>query len=289
MSRKILLCTDLDRTLLPNGPQSESVNARQCFARLVARPEVTLAYVTGRHQALVRDAIEEYTLPTPDYVVADVGTSIYEITADQWQPWNNWSEAIAPDWANLTHDQIHQLFADLGELTLQESSKQALHKLSYYAPLDSDSAELINEMQMRLDKQGVSASLVWSVDELAEVGLLDVLPLRATKLHAIEFLMQQKNFSLTDTVFAGDSGNDLQVLTSSLHSILVANASSEVRMQAQEQAAAGKTTDALYLAIGDFHAMNGNYSAGILEGLAHFIPETENWWSINHQKRDLYV
>jgi hydroxymethylpyrimidine pyrophosphatase-like HAD family hydrolase len=122
MSRKILLCTDLDRTLLPNGPQPESVNARQCFVRLTARSEVTLAYVTGRHQALVRDAIEEYSLPTPDYVVADVGASIYEIAASQWQPWNNWSEEIAPDWANLTHDQIHQLFADLGELTLQEPS-----------------------------------------------------------------------------------------------------------------------------------------------------------------------
>lgn len=281
MSRKILLCTDLDRTLLPNGSQPESEGVRQSFARLAARPEVTLAYVTGRHRVLVQEAIEEYSLPTPDYVVADVGASIYEIGASQWQPWNHWSEEIAPDWVNLTHNEIHQLFTDLSELTLQESSKQAVHKLSYYTPLDSDSSQLIQTMQKYLDKQGVSASLVWSVDELAEVGLLDVLPQRATKLHAIEFLMQQKNFALTDTVFAGDSGNDLQVLTSSLHSVLVANASSEVRTLALEQAAAGKTSDALYIAVGNFHDMNGHYSAGILEGLAHFIPETENWWSIN--------
>jgi sucrose-6F-phosphate phosphohydrolase len=278
MSRKILLCTDLDRTLLPNGPQPESAVAPQRFAVLAARPEVTIAYVTGRHRVLVQQAIDDYMLPTPDYVVADVGTSIYVIAGERWQSWNDWGKEIAPDWANLNHDQIHQLFTDLSELTLQEPSKQSVHKLSYYVPLDVDSSLLINEMQMRLDQQGVAASLIWSVDELAEVGLLDVLPERATKLHAIQFLMQQTNFSLADTVFAGDSGNDLQVLTSPLHSVLVANASSEVREQAQQQAAAGKTTDALYIATGNFHGMNGHYSAGILEGLAHFIPETENWW-----------
>ena len=283
MSRRILLCTDLDRTLLPNGPQSESVDARQCFGRLAARPEITLAYVTGRHRALVSQAIEEYSLPTPDFVVADVGTSIYTtsrytIGAAQWQLWNDWSHEIAPDWANLDHDQIHQLLINFSELTLQESSKQSVHKLSYYVALGIDFSHLIKTMQACLDKHGVSASLVWSIDELAEVGLLDVLPQRATKLHAIEFLMQQKNFSLVDTVFAGDSGNDLQVLTSPVHSVLVANASNEVRKQAQDQSIAGKTADALYLATGDFNGMNGHYSAGILEGLAHFIPETENWW-----------
>jgi hypothetical protein len=30
---------------------------------------------------------------------------------------------------------------------------------------------------------------------------------------------------------------------------------------------------ALYFAEGDFLDMNGNYSAGILEGVAHYMPE----------------
>lgn len=278
MSRKILLCTDLDRTLLPNGVQPESPNARQRFTALAARPEVTLAYVTGRHQILVQQAIDDYSLPIPDYVVADVGTTIYEIAGSAWQSWNEWGEEVAPDWAGLSHDQIFQLFADLSALTLQEPSKQAVHKLSYYVSLDIDHVELMGEMQTLLRKRGVSASLVWSVDEPAAIGLLDVLPERATKLHAVQFLMQQKSFALADTLFAGDSGNDLPVLVSPLHSVLVANAASEVRKQAKQEAREGKTIDALYIAAGNFHGMNGNYSAGILEGLAHYIPETENWW-----------
>ena len=278
MSLKILLCTDLDRTLLPNGFQPESPDARQRFAMLAARAEVTLAYVTGRHQALVRQAIDEYSIPAPDYVLADVGTTIYENSGSEWLAWDDWGEEIAPDWGGLNHNQIYLLFTDLNVLRLQESSKQAVHKLSYYISTDNDHHALMAEMQTRLQKQGISASLVWSVDETSGTGLLDVLPERATKLHAVQFLMQQKGFTLADTLFAGDSGNDLPVLTSPLHSVLVANATSEVRAQAEEQARVGKTTDALYIASGDYHGMNGNYSAGILEGLAHYIPETEGWW-----------
>ena len=63
----------------PNGPQSESPNARQHFATLCARPEVTLAYVTGRHRALIEQAITFYRLPQPDFVIGDVGTTIYVV------------------------------------------------------------------------------------------------------------------------------------------------------------------------------------------------------------------
>lgn len=64
MSR-LLLCTDLDRTLLPKCPEPEfeSEQARRKFHSLVDHAQVTLVYVTGRHQQLVEQAIEEYPLP----------------------------------------------------------------------------------------------------------------------------------------------------------------------------------------------------------------------------------
>ena len=195
-----------------------------------------------------------------------------------WLSWEQWNKEVAPACAGFTHNQIAQLFTDLTQLRLQEPSKQAVHKLSYYLTLDNDHTTLLDKMQRRLQKQNIAASLIWSVDETSGTGLLDVLPERATKLHAVQFLMKQKGFSRADTLFAGDSGNDLPVLTSELQAVLVANATEEIRNQAQEQARAMHTSDALYLASGDFKQMNGNYSAGILEGLAHFIPETEHWW-----------
>ena len=90
MDAPILLATDLDRTLLPNGSQPESPAARQRFSRLAARPEVQLAYVTGRHRELVEAAIAEYELPRPDFVIADVGTSLYEIDVHDWRQMRDW-------------------------------------------------------------------------------------------------------------------------------------------------------------------------------------------------------
>jgi hypothetical protein len=89
--------------------------------------------------------------------------------------------------------------------------------------------------------------------------------------------MRREGFAPENSVFAGDSGNDLPVLSSSLRTVLVANAAEEVREEALHLSATRGTSDSLYLARGDFLGMNGNYSAGILEGVAHFLPETLAW------------
>ena len=88
--------------------------------------------------------------------------------------------------------------------------------------------------------------------------------------------MEHLGFDLTNTVFAGDSGNDLAVLTSHIKSVLVGNACSRVREDSLQQALNMGEANALYFAKGGFLGMNGNYSAGILEGVAHYIPEIES-------------
>jgi sucrose-6F-phosphate phosphohydrolase len=274
---RLLLCTDLDRTLLPNGRQPESPEARMLFHRLVARPEVRLAYVTGRHRALVEEAIAEYALPAPDFVIGDVGTTIYECSQGDWTPRGDWRREIAGDWAGHDHAQLAALFADFDALAPQEPEKQNEFKLSYYLALDVDHEQLITGMQTLLQSRGIRASLVWSIDEQKDIGLLDVLPACATKVHAVDFLRRQLGYDLAQTVFAGDSGNDMQVLVSAVPAVLVANASDAVRDAAVQAAEAGGHREALYLARGGYLGMNGNYSAGIIEGVAHYLPEITAW------------
>lgn len=283
MTKRILICTDLDRTLIPNGSQPESPGARDTFAAVVSRPEVTLAYVSGRHRELVEQAIDEYRLPTPDWVIGDVGTTIYRAGQDEWRHWTEWEDDIATDWHGLTAKDLRPLFSDLPFLRLQEETKQNRFKLSYYLSTQSDVETLRHNMMGRLQKQNLLASLIYSVDEAAETGLLDVLPARATKLHAVEFLMRHQGFDIVDTVFAGDSGNDLPVIVSQIQSVLVANADFAVVEQAQAQVSRQGNLEAFYLARGGFLGMNGNYSAGILEGLAHYLPETLAWMKQNHE------
>jgi len=270
--RRFLLCTDLDRTLIPNGPEPPWPAATTLFRKLAAREEICLAYVTGRHCALIEDAIAEFDLPSPDFAIADVGASIYQIGADDWQPWNQWEEHIAPDWQGMRCADLKNVLRGIEELQPQEREKQAPFKLSYYVALDADSRTLIAQVHERLQHEGIRANLIWSIDELAHIGLLDILPQSAGKLHAIRFMMRRQNFSLHDTLFAGDSGNDLDVLQSDIPAVLVANADGAIKTQVAQT-----KPEALYIATGGYLGMNGNYSAGILEGVAHFWPEADAW------------
>lgn len=275
----ILLCSDLDRTLLPNGPQPESPQVRTLLRRVAERPDVKLAYVSGRHRELLHEAIDSYQLPEPDYAITDVGTRIYEINGDRWQVWDAWEDEIGPDWGGQRHDELAALLSDLSPLTLQETEKQNTFKLSYYVALDMDRVALLEAISHRLEQAGIHANLIWSVDELEHVGLLDILPASANKLHAIRFLIDTLHIPASRTLFAGDSGNDLAVLTSGMQSVLVANAAQDVRDAALQAVRDNGQPDKLYLAKGSFLGMNGNYAAGVLEGLAHFFPETVAWLS----------
>lgn len=278
MNARILICTDLDRTLLPNGSAPESAQARPLFAKLVSRPDVLLAYVSGRHKELVQEAIAEYQLPTPDFVIGDVGTSLYQVqSSDIWQSSEAWAKDIEPDWAGHDHTQLQNLLSGFAGLTPQEAAKQNRFKLSYYLPMELDTQQLLLDMQQLLRGKAIRAELIHSVDEAENVGLLDVLPASATKFHAVEFLMKQLNVGLESTVFAGDSGNDLPVMASAVPAVLVANASRDVQEEAKRLAAEQGNEDSLYLAQGDFLGLNGNYAAGILEGVAHYLPHTQKW------------
>ncbi len=278
---RILLCSDLDRTLLPNGFQPESPEARPLLRRLSERRELELVYVTGRDRGLILEAIREYNLPLPGSIIGDVGSTLYQVAGYEGEtrltPSEEWKKAIAGDWKGMSGWDLAEIFADLKGIRLQEAEKQNEFKLSYYGEPGLDHEELVAGMKRRMEELGIRSSLIWSIDEEKGLGLLDLLPGSANKLQAVRFLMGRLGYDEEDVVFAGDSGNDLDALTSGLQAVLVANASEDVRNSAQEALAAKGISEKLYLARGDFFGMNGNYSAGVLEGLAHFKPEMLPW------------
>ncbi|MET0064899.1 MAG: HAD-IIB family hydrolase [Candidatus Thiodiazotropha sp.] len=276
MTNNLLICTDLDRTLLPNGHQPESPGARDAFARLCGSRQVSLAFVSGRDRGLVEQAMAEYELPRPDYVIADVGSTLYALD-DQggWNAMQEWYDAIAPDWAGYDHAALRQLFEEWPELELQEEEKQNRFKLSFYASPDLDADALRQRMYNRLQSLGVSAHLIWSVDETTATGLLDLLPESAGKYPSIDFLRRHLGYQIESVMFSGDSGNDLDVLVSPVPSVLVANAVPEVQSEALKQVAERGTAAQFYQATGGYLGMNGYYSAGILEGVHHYHPELD--------------
>lgn len=67
--QKILIFSDLDRTIIPNGFREESAQARPVLRRIAEYPHIYLVYVSGGDKKFILAAIEEVYLPTPDYII----------------------------------------------------------------------------------------------------------------------------------------------------------------------------------------------------------------------------
>lgn len=268
---KYLICSDLDRTIIPNGAAPESPAARQLLRNLAGRDDVLLAYVSGRNRTLIETAIGEYDLPTPDYAAGDVGSMIYECKPE-WRALPEWEAEISADWPGNTRRNLRRVLEEFGVLEMQEEEKQNPFKLSCYAPKEFASDESLARLRDKALTAAPETECIWSIDEAAQIGLLDLLPKSATKHHAVRFLMSWTGTESKRSVFAGDSGNDLPALTSGLQTILVANASDDVKSAALDALRAKGLSDSLYIAAGGFGGMNGNYAAGLIEGIAHFLP-----------------
>lgn len=264
--KTLLLATDLDRTILPNGTQEEPENARNNFRKYAEQDFVTLVYISGRGKQLLQDAITEYSIPLPAYAIGDVGTTIFVTHDTSWKPLPEWEKAIAKDWNGNTHADVQKILDGIDGLRLQEDEKQNTFKLSYYTPENINRDAVIATMRTKLKAKRIEAALIWSIDGEQQTGLMDVLPKSATKLHALTFLMDFLGFHTSNTVFCGDSGNDMPALTSGINAVLVANARDEIKTEASATLKKNGKRKTLYIA-------QQNYSAGVLEGVAHFFPD----------------
>ena len=169
--KTILLCSDLDGTLIPNRDATESQKARKVFSQLAVREEIYLAYVSGRNKHLVKEAIRKYDLPEPDFVIGDVGTTFYRINGPQWQSDDNWQQEIGQDWHGKDHNYVVKLLSALDglRLRLQEEEKQNQYKVSYYTEPQFDIAAFRTRVSPLLEDHRIFTSIIWSRDERCNV------------------------------------------------------------------------------------------------------------------------
>jgi len=280
------LCTDLDRTLLPNGAASESPQARDWLSALVEQAPLSLAYVTGRDLRRVEEAIEHWSLPIPDVIVADVGTCIYRRSSDAWVADTTWQQRIAVDWQGRSSTAVAAALECMGSLVAQAANQLGPYKMSYNLASSVDYPSLKPEIEKRLADAGLRSLLLYSNDPVAGHALLDVVPARGDKYFALKYLQASSpensaHKGSAGMVFAGDSGNDLNVLQSDIHSIIVANADAATCRQASQLSKINGNEDRLFPGPGGWSVaevlfqdrLNGNYAGGILQGLLHWWPD----------------
>lgn len=267
MTDSILICTDLDRTLIPNGDELVSDDALTIFSNVCQSSDIHLCYVTGRNFDLTTTAISDYKLPLADFLICDVGASAYYRENNNYTLDLSWKNEIESDWNGMDINLIHELLDNISDLNLQGHEHQSIYKLSYCTL--TEPAKIITEIKKRLSLISVNINLISSYDEIKNNYLIDILPKSVSKLHAINYLMEKNGDTYDNTIFCGDSGNDIDVFASGIPSVIVKNAHQDIVDQLDKLENTGTLLN-LYRAKGDFFHLNGNYVAGILEGLSHY-------------------
>ena len=260
-----VIATDLDRTLLPNGNQ-EYDGTMPIFIKIIKNEKLKLIYVTGRNLKQVKDALIEFHAPLPHYIVGEVGTKIFYQVKDRFEEDNEWNKIITSVTRNWNIDNFKEELSVIKDLRIQEDYNQNRFKLSYYVDNLGKSDIIVKEITKIIRTICKDATIVYSVDETHNIGLLDIIPKYATKLEALEFLRKKVGFKKGDVVYCGDSGNDILPLTFGYKAILVKNAIEDVKSAVKEISIQKDIIDNLYIAKG-YKKLNGYYVSGIIEGL----------------------
>lgn len=204
-TRHLLVC-DLDNTL------TGCRDATAQFARMVAsKPDLAFGIATGRSLVEAQRILREWNLPQPDVLITSVGSEIY------WQQNARFVEDrsfVHSDDVGWQPDRIDALLGDIADVVPQSDIEQRHYKRSYFA--SSDKAEVICTT---LAEAGIAATVYFSHDRL-----LDILPSTAGKGAALKYVAKAMSISWSNVIAAGDSGNDLDMISDCANAIVVANA-----------------------------------------------------------------
>ena len=258
-----VLATDLDGTLIPLDGNGQNVADLERLSRHLNEHQIQLVFVTGRHLASVLGAIDDYRLPCPQWMICDVGTSIYERDeAGEYQLSSGYTDCLAKIAKDCSPTFLIDALRSVSGLRLQEAEKQGLFKLSFYTK-GADLRPIAEQVRALLLSLALPYSVVASTDPFTGDGLIDLLPCEVSKAFAIDWWTKQQGLLATDVLYAGDSGNDSAVFAAGYASIVVANASTDVLDHAQQCHAQRGWSERLYAA--PFPA-----TSGVLAGLQHF-------------------
>jgi glucosylglycerol-phosphate synthase len=232
--RKLVLATDLDGTLLA-GPQEARRRVRELFGG--ALEGAKLVFVTGRGLESVMPLLADPTIPTPDYIIADVGATVVHGDLRPVEPLHH---EIAARWPG---------------------SQVVLRALAGFPQLERQSVPQERRCSFLAGAPAVSPGLRAAVEELGCELLfsagryLDVLPRGVGKGPALRRLAQVAGFDLAHVVVAGDTLNDLSLFESGFRGIAVGGS---------EPALVAKVKRMKHVFIADDQGCGG-----ILDGLAH--------------------
>lgn len=234
-----MLVSDIDNTLI-----GDAASLRELMAWLKGkRKRVGFGIASGRSIDSALAILKKWHVRVPDVLITSVGSEIHygpKIVAD-----TRWAEHIGHLWRR---EDVAGVIATLPGLVPQAPENQRQFKLSY--DIVPGTMPPLSDIRRALFSRRLHARLIYSHGQF-----LDVLPIRASKGHAIRYLAYRWGLPLACFLVSGDSGNDSEMLVGDTLGVVVGNHSAELdSLRGREQ---------IYFA-------SAEHARGILEGLEHY-------------------
>lgn len=247
--KKHVIATDLDNTLVGNRDHLKELS--NYFQE--AKQEVSFVYLTGRHLASAKQLMKEEQLPQPDILVCDVGATIY------FPPFleedASWKKQTQVHWQP---DEILTTLTQFPEIQLQDIPH--LSRVSF--KVQEKGKVGIEKIQEALQARNLPHHCIYSLSED-----VDILPEGTHKGAALSYILEHFLEPNANVLVAGDSGNDIDMITLGYPAVVVQNGEESLKQHA--------TLPHVYQA-------QQCYAAGILEGWQYFFDKNKNSLTPNY-------
>jgi len=198
---------------------------------------------TGR---LLEDALatlRQHQIPRPDVLITGQGTEIHyapNLTED-----NVWTRHIDYRWNPQI---IRDILKDIPGLDIQPKKHQSMFKISYF--INPNIAD-VHEIRQILLRNEQTVNVIFSFGQF-----LDILPIRASKGLALRWCAEQLGFPLENTLVAGVTGADADMLRGNTLGTVVDN-------RHLSELSDLVNTEKIYFS-------KNTHAAGILEAMKHY-------------------
>jgi sucrose-phosphate synthase len=234
-----ILVADVDNTLT-----GDKAALNQLIHLLKEAGEsVAFGIATGRNITMAKKVLKEWKVPLPQLLITSVGSAIHygpHLVEDR-----GWEKHIAYRW---NPEALREALEGLPGLKLQDEAYQDKYKVSY--DVDTEKLPRIKEVVRYLRRARQQCKVIFSHD-----AYLDFLPVRASKGTALRYFANKWEIPLDRCLVAGESGNDIEMLTGNTLAVVVGNYEPEIEQLRGEPW--------IYFA-------EGKHAAGILEGIEHY-------------------
>jgi len=177
-------------------------------------------------------------------LISSLGTRIHYgqgLTEDGY-----WADHVDHDWSG---QRVRRILGKVPGLKLQSKIEQTPFKCSYY--YDPDIAPTTEEIVSLLRQKDITANVMLSFGQF-----LGIIPSRASKGQAIRYVSQRLDIPFEQTLVAGGSDADEDMMRGNTLAVVVGNRHHEERSQLVDQ-------ERIYFAGLD-------HAAGILEAIDHY-------------------